>query len=47
MDHPGILKIFEFYSIKQNYSLVTELCPGGKLFQQIIYKGPFTERYAA
>ena len=47
MDHPGILKIFEFYSSKQNYSIVTELCPGGELFQQIIDKGPFTERYSA
>jgi len=47
MDHPGILKIFEFYSSKQNYSIVTELCPGGELFQQIIDKGPFNERYSA
>ena len=47
MDHPGILKIFEFYSSKQNYSIVTELCPGGELFQQIIDKGPFTEKYSA
>ena len=47
MDHPGILKIFEFYSSKQNYSIVTELCPGGELFQQIIDKGPFSEKYSA
>ena len=47
MDHPGILKIFEFYSNQQSYSIVTELCPGGELFQQIIDKGPFTEKYSA
>ena len=47
MDHPGILKIFEFYSSKQSYSIVTELCPGGELFQQIIDKGPFNEKYSA
>jgi len=47
MDHPGVLKIFEFYSSKQNYSIVTELCPGGELFQQIIDKGPFNEKYSA
>ena len=47
MDHPGVLKIFEFYSNKQSYSIVTELCPGGELFQQIIDKGPFNERYSA
>ncbi len=47
MDHPGIMKIFEFYSNKQNYSIVTELCAGGELFQQIIDKGPFNEKYSA
>ena len=47
MDHPNILKIFEFYSNKQSFSLVTELCPGGELFQQIIDKGPFNEKYSA
>ena len=47
MDHPGVLKIFEFYSNNQSYSIVTELCPGGELFQQIIDKGPFTEKYSA
>ena len=47
MDHPGVLKIFEFYSSKQNYSIVTELCPGGELFEQIIDKGPFNEKYSA
>ena len=33
LDHPNILKIFEFYSSKESYSLVTELCQGGELFQ--------------
>ena len=47
MDHPGVLKFFEFYSNKQNYSIVTELCPGGELFQQIIDRGPFDEKYSA
>ena len=47
MDHPGILKLFEFYSNKQTYSIVTELCPGGELFQQILDKGPFKEKYTA
>ena len=44
MDHPNILKIFEFYSNEQSYSIVTELCPGGELSQQIIDKGPFSEK---
>ena len=47
MDHPNILKIFEFYSNKESYSIVTELCSGGELFQEIIDKGPFNEKYCA
>ena len=47
MDHPSVLKIFEFYSNKKSYSIVTELCSGGELFQQIVDKGPFDEKYSA
>ena len=47
MDHPNVLKIFEFYSNRKSYSIITELCPGGELFQQIINKGPFNEKYTA
>jgi calcium-dependent protein kinase len=47
LDHPNILKIFEFYSSKESYSLVTELCQGGELFQEIIDRGPFNENYSA
>ena len=47
LDHPNILKIFEFYSNKESYSIVTELCSGGELFQEIVDKGPFNENYTA
>ena len=47
LDHPNILKIFEFYSTKESYSIVTELCKGGELFQEIVDKGPFDEVYSA
>ena len=47
LDHPNILKIFEFYSNKESYSIVTELCSGGELFQEIVDKGPFNEDYSA
>lgn len=47
MDHPGILKIFEFYSNKESYSIVMELCPYGELFQEILDHGPFDEKYTA
>ena len=47
MDHPNILKLFEFYSNQKEFSIVTELCPLGELFDQIIDKGPFDEKYSA
>ena len=47
LDHPNILKIFEFYTSKESYSIVTELCQGGELFQEIIDRGPFNESYSA
>ena len=47
MDHPNILKIFEFYSNQKEYSIITELCSMGELFDQIINKGPFNEKYSA
>ena len=47
LDHPNILKIFEFYSNKESYSIVTELCSEGELFQEIVDKGPFNEAYSA
>ena len=47
MDHPNILKIFEFYTNKEEYSIVTELCPMGDLFNQLTKKGPFNEKYTA
>ena len=33
MDHPNIIKIFEFYIDKENYYLITEYCNGGDLFE--------------
>ena len=44
MDHPNVLKIFSFYINNQNYSIITELCSGGQLYEEINYKGPFNEK---
>ena len=44
LDHPNILKIFEFYISKESYFIITELCSGGELFQEIIDNGPFDEK---
>ena len=48
LDHPNIVKIFEFYISDVRYYLITEYCPGGSLYDLIISnKGPFTEIQAS
>ena len=47
LDHPSILKIFELYSDDTSFSIITELCPRGELFNEIIEKGPFNEKYTS
>ena len=36
LDHPNILKVFEFYVDENNFYIVTELCTGGELFHRIV-----------
>ena len=47
MDHPNIVKIFEFYSNDENYSIIMEHCKGGSLIKEIMANGPFDENYTA
>mgnify|MGYP000865024384 CR=1 FL=1 len=47
MDHPNIVKIFEFYNTPDGYFLITEFCPDGELFNEIVDNAPFTEPIAA
>jgi calcium-dependent protein kinase len=47
IDHPNIIKIFEFYKTKDRYYIVTEYCQGGELFQKIISAAPLEENLAA
>ena len=46
MDHPNIIKIYECYEDDFGYYVVTELCSGGELFDEIISR-KFTEVEAA
>ena len=47
IDHPHIVKIFEFYVTKQAYFLITEMCSGGELFDRISTQGALDESHAA
>ena len=47
LDHPKILKIIDFYSTEKKYYIITEYCPEGELFNEIIKHGKFDEGHAA
>ena len=48
LDHPNILKIFEFYQQEKYFYLITEYCENGDLFDKIqSVDGPFHEYTAA
>lgn len=47
LDHPNIIKIYEMFEDNRCYYLVTELCKGGELFDQITAKGSYSEYDAA
>ena len=47
LDHPYILKLYEIYEDKTRFFVVTELCKGGELFDELIERGKYGERDAA
>lgn len=47
LDHPHIMKLYEFYQDAKNYYIIMELCTGGELFDQITTKGSFSEKEAS
>ena len=47
LDHPKILKILDFFSTSQLYYIITEYCPDGELFNEIIKVGKFDEGQSA
>lgn len=47
LDHPNIVKVFEFYTTKDGYFIITEFCKGGELFDKIVNNPPFEEEAAA
>jgi calcium-dependent protein kinase len=47
LDHPNILKLYEYFEDEKNVYLITELCSGGELFDKIVEKEFFDEKYGA
>ena len=47
LDHPHIVKIFEFFIEADGYYLITEYCRGGELFDVIKRERALSERVAA
>lgn len=47
LDHPNILKLYEFYEDEKRFYLVTELCSGGELYEMINNKKVFSELEAS
>ena len=47
LDHPNIMKLYEFYEDQRSYHLVTELYTGGELFDKIVAQSHFSEEDAA
>lgn len=43
LDHANILKICDFYSLKNEYDIITEYCQEGELFDEIKNNAPFDE----
>ena len=47
LDHPNIIKVYEYYNTKRKLFIISELCTGGELFDRITEVKYFTEVVAA
>jgi calcium-dependent protein kinase len=47
LDHPNIIRVFEFFEDENNFYIVMEHCKGGELFDEIIKHKNFNEYQAA
>ena len=47
LDHPNILKMYEFFEDSKRFFLITDKYEGGELFDEIVKKGRLSERNTA
>jgi calcium-dependent protein kinase len=47
LDHPNVLKLFEYFDEEKDVYIVTERCKGGELFDRIVENEFFPEYEAA
>lgn len=47
LDHPSIIKVYEYFFYDENYYVIQEYCKGGELYEQIYQFESFTEKIAA
>ena len=44
LDHPNIMKVYEYYNSEKVLSIVSELCTGGELYEKISSSGYLSEK---
>jgi calcium-dependent protein kinase len=47
LDHPNILKVFEYFNTNKKLYIISELCTGGELFDKIQKERKFSEKVTA
>ncbi|CAI2359896.1 unnamed protein product [Moneuplotes crassus] len=47
MDHPNIVKVYDYYEDSDRFHIVMEYCEGGELFEYFSKSGAFTEDMAS
>ena len=47
LDHPNIIKLYELYEDSERYYLLSELCTGGELYDELTTREQFEEQDAA
>ena len=47
LDHPNILRMYEIFEDHKRYYVVTDICQGGELFDEIVKRKQFNEEDTA